>query len=472
MERTTVTDSHVFLYANPITSNDLREPESCFIFMKTKLLLSVVIISLLSALSAYAANEYDFKEGGVFYKILSVPEMTVSVVKGDVEYTGKVTIPETVTYNNKTLKVTEIGVGAFRLCQNLTEVVLPEGLLSVSNNAFYYCTSLKICNLPSTLKRIDYSAFCYTSIREVILPDNLEFLGTASFSNSKIEKVIFGSNLTTTGDDQFNNSTLREVVLNNALEEIGNSCFSSCKYLSSISIPKDVRKIGANAFYDSALETVTGMEGVRQISRNAFARCNQLKELPHLNSAEEIEYNSFRDCSKLKSLYLGNNIKSFNLSNLVGCNSLETLSMGTGIETITRFEGYSIESVPLKSWTIMADEEVPQCTATLPNLFFLDCTLYVPSNMVSLYQNAEPWKNFFNIKDVAQSSVKDVVTEGLTVKANNGTVEIVGYNGQDIVKVYSFDGKLVYSGRSSQISGLNKGMYIVTVGEKSSKIIL
>lgn len=43
-------------------------------FMKTKLLLSVVIISLLSALSTYAANEYDFKEGGVFYKIVSVPK--------------------------------------------------------------------------------------------------------------------------------------------------------------------------------------------------------------------------------------------------------------------------------------------------------------------------------------------------------------------------------------------------------------
>lgn len=103
-------------------------------FMKTKLLLSVVIISLLSGLSTYAANEYDFKEGGVFYKILSVPEMTVAVVKGDVEYTGKVTIPETVTYSNKTFKVTEIGESAFHSCQKLTDVVLPEGLLIINNN--------------------------------------------------------------------------------------------------------------------------------------------------------------------------------------------------------------------------------------------------------------------------------------------------------------------------------------------------
>lgn len=60
--------------------------------------------------------------------------MTVAVVKGDVEYTGKVTIPETVTYSNKTFKVTEIGESAFHSCQKLTDVVLPEGLLIINNN--------------------------------------------------------------------------------------------------------------------------------------------------------------------------------------------------------------------------------------------------------------------------------------------------------------------------------------------------
>lgn len=472
MERTTVTDSHVFLYANPITSNDLREPESCFIFMKTKLLLSVVIISLLSALSAYAANEYDFKEGGVFYKILSVPEMTVSVVKGDVEYTGKVIIPETVNYSNKTFKVTEIGARAFERCYDVTEVALPEGLLIVNNSAFSNCNGLKVCNFPSTLKRIESSAFFNTSIREVVLPDNLEFLGSSGFSNSEVEKFVFSNNLTSTGDYQFYKSTIREIVLNEGLEEIGNNCFYSCNHLISIDIPESVRKIGPQAFSYSVLETVTGMEGVKQILSESFSYCKQLKELPNLSSIEQIGSYSFINCTKLKALYLGDNLKSFNLTNICGCTSLKTLSIGKGIQTISLNKNYSIESVPLKSWTIMADEEVPHCTATLPNLFFLDCTLYVPNNMVSLYQNAEPWKNFFNIKDVAQSSVKDVVTEGFTVKAANGAIEIVGYNGQDVVKVYSFDGKLVYSGSSSQISGLNQGMYIVTVGEKFSKIIL
>lgn len=472
MERTTVTDSHVFLYANPITSNDLREPESCFIFMKTKLLLSVVIISLLSALSVYAANEYDFKEGGVFYKILSVPEMTVSVVKGDVEYTGKVIIPETVNYSNKTFKVTEIGARAFERCYDVTEVALPEGLLIVNNSAFSNCNGLKVCNFPSTLKRIESSAFFNTSIREVVLPDNLEFLGSSGFSNSEVEKFVFSNNLTSTGDYQFYKSTIREIVLNEGLEEIGNNCFYSCNHLISIDIPESVRKIGPQAFSYSVLETVTGMEGVKQILSESFSYCKQLKELPNLSSIEQIGSYSFINCTKLKALYLGDNLKSFNLSNIRGCTSLKTLSIGKGIQTISLNKNYSIESVPLKSWTILADEEVPQCTATLPNLFFLDCTLYVPNKMVALYQKAEPWKNFFNIKDVAQSSVEDVFTEGFTVKANNGAIEIVGYNGQDVVKVYSFDGKLVYSGSSSQISGLNQGMYIVTVGEKFSKIIL
>lgn len=441
-------------------------------FMKTKLLLSVVIISLLSALSAYAANEYDFKEGGVFYKILSVPEMTVAVVKGDVKYTGKVTIPETVNYSNKTFKITEIGQYAFGSCEKVTEVKLPEGLLSINHSAFSGCKGLKVCNFPSTLISIGDYAFTSTSIMEIIFPDKLEYLGLGAFQNSKTERVVLGSNLKVARGSTFSVSSVREVVLNEGLEEIGNGCFFSCEYLKAIDIPESVRVIEDNAFKNSALETVSGMEGVRQINREAFGNCNQLKEFPHLDSVEEFETMAFYNCTKLKTLYLGNNIRSFDLSNISNCKSLGSFSIGKGIEMFKLTNAYSIESVPLKSWTIMADEEVPQCTATLPNLFFLDCTLYVPNKMVSLYQNAEPWKNFFNIKDVAQSSVKDVVMEGFTVKANNGAIEIVGYNGQDIVKVYSFDGKQVYSGLSSQISGLNKGMYIVTVGEKFSKIIL
>ena len=52
-------------------------------------------------------------------------------------------IPETVTYNNKTYKVTEIGEGAFENNTNLKEVSIPSSITSIGDKAFKGCSNLK-----------------------------------------------------------------------------------------------------------------------------------------------------------------------------------------------------------------------------------------------------------------------------------------------------------------------------------------
>ena len=52
-------------------------------------------------------------------------------------------IPETVTYNNKTYKVTEIGEGTFENNTNLTEVSIPSSITSIGDKAFKGCSNLK-----------------------------------------------------------------------------------------------------------------------------------------------------------------------------------------------------------------------------------------------------------------------------------------------------------------------------------------
>ena len=44
------------------------------------------------------------------------------------EYTGEVIIPEEVTYNSKTLKVTSIGNDVFRDCSGLTSITIPNSV--------------------------------------------------------------------------------------------------------------------------------------------------------------------------------------------------------------------------------------------------------------------------------------------------------------------------------------------------------
>ena len=95
------------------------------------------------------ASAHDFEVDGIYYRITSSTDQTVAVTYlGDSydsysnEYTGKVTIPESVTYNSKTYSVTSIDDDAFSGCYSLTSIEIGSGVTSIGNWAFEDCTGL------------------------------------------------------------------------------------------------------------------------------------------------------------------------------------------------------------------------------------------------------------------------------------------------------------------------------------------
>ncbi|MBQ2122416.1 MAG: leucine-rich repeat protein, partial [Bacteroidaceae bacterium] len=91
---------------------------------------------------------HDFEVDGIFYNIMSAEDKTVEVTfSGDSyyaveEYSGSVTIPETVTYNDNTYSVTSIGDYAFSYCYGLTSVKIPNSVTSIGADVFGFCSGL------------------------------------------------------------------------------------------------------------------------------------------------------------------------------------------------------------------------------------------------------------------------------------------------------------------------------------------
>ena len=74
---------------------------------KTALLLIVLLMNL-------NAFSYDLVEDGIYYNISNKSRHELTVTYGDKSYSGVITIPSTVSYNNDEYHVVSVGQNAFK----------------------------------------------------------------------------------------------------------------------------------------------------------------------------------------------------------------------------------------------------------------------------------------------------------------------------------------------------------------------
>lgn len=72
---------------------------------------------------------------------------------------GEIIIPDSVSFEDRTLPVKFISQGSFQSCPHLTRVQLPSPLRSISDLAFQGCTSLREITLPDSIQVIYPQAF-------------------------------------------------------------------------------------------------------------------------------------------------------------------------------------------------------------------------------------------------------------------------------------------------------------------------
>lgn len=197
----------------------------------------------------------------VTYTIISEEEKTCKVgytyekKKGqrtaiDALTSGTVTIPAIV--NGYAVK--GLSDYAFSRCENLTSVVIPDGITSIGKSTFSGCKGL-------------------TSI---VIPDGVTSIGEAAFSLCTNAVTIDIPNSVT--DDSFGDyvfggcESLTAINIPEGVSRIGSSAFRDCKSLKSVTIPSTVSIIYEFAFDGCAsLASVTLSENMKYIGTGAFS---------------------------------------------------------------------------------------------------------------------------------------------------------------------------------------------------------
>ena len=169
--------------------------------------------------------------------------------------------------------VTSIGDYAFYGCNSLTSVTIPEGVTNIGYNAFYNCNSLTSVTIPEGVTSIGNAAFSgCTNLSSITIPNSITSIGKSAFSSCRsLTSVTIPENVTSIGYNAFNDCTsLTSVTISEGVTSIGDEAFENCTNLTSVQIPASVKEIGNYAFGYCGIDSVTLPETVESVGTNAF----------------------------------------------------------------------------------------------------------------------------------------------------------------------------------------------------------
>ncbi|MDE6012205.1 MAG: leucine-rich repeat domain-containing protein, partial [Prevotella sp.] len=100
--------------------------------IKKIVLLAVVL------LTAGHVSAYDFEVDGIYYSVVSVPDLTAAIAGSETsDNLVEFSIPAKVTFMGRTFTIVKIGMWAFEDCRNLTSVTIPVSVTEIGEHAFY-----------------------------------------------------------------------------------------------------------------------------------------------------------------------------------------------------------------------------------------------------------------------------------------------------------------------------------------------
>lgn len=350
-------------------------------------------------------------------------------------------IPDSVTsvgqnaFMGSTLKTLTLGrgissvrMGTFQDCQELEEVVLPEGTVEIGKYAFRN-TGLYRVYVPASVKRIHKQAFAENSRLTLFvsagsygekyakargIPYDSGDIHSSIVEKNGIQYQLQSSTntyiLTKASQNVQGEIVIPEKINGKKVTGILERAFYQCEKAEGIKIPDTVASIGQYAFAHSGiknvrlpskltrieaytflnapLESVSIPDKVRFIGEGAFSGCYRLTQLKIPDSVTSLGESAFSSCSALKTADLSDKIKTVPALCFEYCRKLRRVELPKSLESIedSAFLASGLRSVALpdtlkfigedafSSCSALTELTIPGTVKTLDNGSFDGCT--------------------------------------------------------------------------------------------------
>lgn len=331
--------------------------------------------------------------------------------------------------------VQSIEYGAFNGCSALTELVIPDSVTEVGYGAFDGCSQVARLSLGAKLESIGDYAFRDVSVTELVIPDSVTWIGSDAFSGCEsLSAITIGKNVTHIGSNAFNGDYNLEkitwsaknvadfssnnyvfntnkkvtVVFDDNVETIPAYCFctSASAYIAvpinEITIGKNVKKIGKEAFSNSAripYVNITDLASWCEIEFGSYSSNpvyyatkfyfdgEVLEELVVPENVTKIGAYAFYGCTALTSVSVSDSVESIGEYAFAYCRQLTDLSLGESLETVGAYafdECSALESITFEDNIFKVGEGAISDTKYFKNTMSSKVPVYLGKCLISV----------------------------------------------------------------------------------------
>ena len=314
--------------------------------------------------------------------------------------------------------VCDIGKDVFKYCKEIVEFVVDEqnkkyssdsmGTLFDKNKStllrFPSRPAEESYTIPDGVSRIENFAFYWSTLRFINIPNSITQIGKKAFCNSYIEDLTIPSSVESIGDNAFDSSNVRTVTIHSPLKEVGNAMFLCCRLLESVSLDKNIKRLGDYCFKDCyrLVDTVVLPDSLERIDTGLFQGCG----------ARAIMYCIKTDCG-IKSMIIPKSVKSIGSHAFDGCIYLSSLNdIPDGVTSIgdyafcnTRFTSVNLPNsvreigdYAFKGCTYLVSASLPSSVTNVGENIFEDCKYF---STLALDCNPNNWfKNTTTVQTI------------------------------------------------------------------------
>lgn len=252
--------------------------------------------------------------------------------------------------------ITSIGNSAFYYCRDIEEVSLGQDVEEIGSYVFMQCSSLKKINFPSSLKIINSGAFdgC-RNLPEIYLPEKIEEIHNSAFRNIQMSEINIPESVS-----YFHPTAFGYYV------EAFNVSEENIQYkdVDGVVYSKDGKTLCAYPS-NKGVKEYTVLDGTSLIVTDSFYHNNNLQKLTLPASLSEIKSFAFGECNSLTGIWFRGDVPKHK---------------GQTFMSVEATVYYPADN---ETWTIEELEDMESCGGTI------DTESYVPAGTVSIISHPE-----------------------------------------------------------------------------------